>query len=180
MGTIAKRNIFLCGFMATGKSSVGMRLAAKIDFEFIDMDAVIETQSGMTIPQIFASQGESAFRALESRLIERLSKKIGCVVATGGGAIVNPQNLEIMKRSGIVVTLTADTETILQRCGSGEDRPMLQGGDRLVRIRTLLEQRAPAYAQADIVLDTSSRTIDEVAQDIADYLQKSGCRERLE
>jgi shikimate kinase len=174
MYAVDKRNIFLCGFMATGKSSVGKRLAAKINFEFIDMDAVIEAEAGKTIPQIFASQGEPVFRALESRLVERLAEKTGCVIAAGGGAIVNPHNLEIMKSCGVVITLTADVETILQRCGSGEDRPMLQGGDRLVRIRTLMEQRAPAYAQADIVLDTSSKSIDAVAQDIVDRLQAAG------
>jgi shikimate kinase len=178
MERMDKGNIFLCGFMATGKSSVGKRLAAKINFEFIDMDAVIEAESGMTIPQIFASQGEPAFRTLESRLVERLAEKTGCVIATGGGAIVNPHNLEIMKRCGVVITLKADLETILQRCGSGEDRPMLRGEDRLVRIRTLMEQRAPAYAQAEIVLDTSSKTIDEVAQDIVDRLKAAGFQPR--
>ena len=174
MITTGKRNIFLCGFMATGKSSVGKRLAEKMNFEFIDMDSVIEAESGKTIPQIFASEGESAFRALEARMVERLAERTECVVATGGGVMVNPRNLEILKRCGVVVTLTADSETILQRVGSGDDRPMLHEGDRLERIRTLLEKRAPAYAQGDMIVDTSSRSIDEVAQAITDRLQEFG------
>ena len=169
-----KRNIFLCGFMATGKSSVGKRLAEKLRFEFIDMDSVIEAESGKTIPQIFASQGESAFRTLESNMVEHLAERTECVVATGGGVIVNPRNLEVLKGCGIVITLTADSETILQRVGSGEDRPMLHGEDRLRRIRTLMEKREQAYAQADIILDTSSRSIDEVVEAIAGHLQESG------
>ena len=169
-----KRNIYLCGFMATGKSSVGKRLAARPHYEFLDMDTAIETESGMTIPQIFSTQGESAFRALESRMVARVAGKTGLVVATGGGAIVNPQNLELLKRSGVIITLTADIPTILQRVGSGDDRPMLRDGDRVERIRTLLEQRAEAYAKADIVLDTSLLNIEEVAQRIVDLLHESG------
>ncbi len=176
MDMAGKRNIFLCGFMATGKSTVGKRLAAKIKYEFVDMDAAIEAEAGITIPQIFASRGEPAFRALESRMVERLAERSGCVVAAGGGAIVNPRNREIMKRCGVVINLTADAEAILQRVGRGDDRPMLQGGDRLTRIRTLMEQRAPAYAEADLVVDTSLRSIDAVVQEIEDRVREFGFR----
>jgi len=168
------RNIILCGFMATGKSSVGKRLAAMVSYDFLDMDAVIEAETGMSIPQIFSSRGEPAFRALESRLVERVAEQARYVVATGGGTIVDPQNLEKLKRSGVVITLTADVRTILLRVGSGEDRPMLKDGDRIERVRMLMEQRAQAYAQADIVLDTSSVSIDEVAQRIMDRLPEFG------
>ena len=168
-----KRNIILCGFMATGKSSVGKRLAANLHYRFLDMDSLIEEETGMTIPQIFSSQGEPAFRALESRMVERIAGWSGYVVATGGGTIVNPQNLETLKRCGVVITLAADISTILQRVGSGEDRPMLKG-DRLERIQTLMEQRAPAYAKADIVLDTSALSIDEAAHLILNRLKEFG------
>jgi shikimate kinase len=166
-----RRNIILCGFMATGKSSVGKRLAALIGYDFLDLDAAIEADAGMEIPQIFASQGEPAFRALESRMVERMAGRSGRVIATGGGTIVNPQNLERLKRCGVVITLTADPQTILSRVGSGEDRPMLMGGDKAERIRTLMNQRAQAYESADMIVDTSAYSIDEVARHIMSSLK---------
>lgn len=167
-----KRNIIMCGFMATGKTSVGRKLAALIGFDFLDLDTLIETEACMSIPEIFSSQGEPAFRALESHTIEQLGSRSRCVIAAGGGAIVNPQNLANLKRIGVVITLTADPQTILSRVGSGEDRPMLKGGDKIERIRTLMEQRAQSYAQADIIIDTSSLNIDEVASRIRDVLRE--------
>jgi shikimate kinase len=169
-----KRNIVLCGFMGTGKSSVGKRLAAMVSYDFLDMDAAIEAEEGVSIPQIFASRGEPAFRALESRMVERMAGQTRCVIATGGGTIINPQNLESLKRCGIVVTLTADIPTILLRVGAGDDRPMLRAGDRVERIRALLEQRAEAYDRADITLDTSALSIDEVARHLVNQLRESG------
>ncbi|MBN2318976.1 MAG: shikimate kinase [Acidobacteria bacterium] len=162
--------------MATGKSSVGKRLAFLMDYDFLDMDAVIEKEEGMTIPQIFSSRGEPAFRALESNLVQRLAAQSGKVVATGGGAIANRKNLEILKSSGTVITLTADPETILLRVGSGEDRPMLKGDDKMERIATLMAEREEAYAQADISVDTSSLNIDEAARYICIILGRPTAR----
>jgi shikimate kinase len=170
------RNIILCGFMATGKTSVGKRLAAITHYKFLDLDAIIEEEAGTSISQIFSSQGESAFRKLESLMVERVAEKIECVIATGGGTIVNPQNLEKLKRCGVVITLTADIPTILLRAGNGDDRPMLRGGDRLERIQALMEQRAPAYAKADMMVDTAALSIDEVTQLIVRRLQEFGFR----
>jgi shikimate kinase len=174
MSGVEKRNIVLCGFMAVGKSSVGKRLAAMVGYDFLDLDAAIEAEAGMPIPQIFSSRGEPAFRALESRMVERVTRKAGCVIATGGGTIADPQNLESLKRCGVLVTLTADIQTILLRIGRGDDRPMLREGNRLEQIRTLMEQRTQAYAQAHIVLDTSSLSIDEVAHDLVRRLREFG------
>ncbi len=164
MKTKEERNLILCGFMATGKSSVGKRLAELLNYDFIDMDASIEAEEGISIPQIFSSRGEQAFRALECRMVDQVVGRTRCVIATGGGTIVNPINLEKLKSCGIVINLTADPETILLRAGSGDDRPMLREGDRLERIRMLMKSRAPAYAQAHMVVDTSSLSIDEIAQ----------------
>jgi shikimate kinase len=165
-----RRNVVLCGFMATGKSSVGRQLAALLAYEFLDMDAIIEAETGMSIPQIFSSQGEPAFRALECQIVEQVAKRNGCVIATGGGTIVNRQNLESLKSSGIVIALTADPQTILQRTGSGESRPMLGEGDRLERIFALMELRSAAYAMADMTVDTSTHSIQEVAEIIIQRL----------
>ncbi len=169
-----KTNIIMCGFMATGKSSVGKRLAEILGYQFLDMDAAIEAEEGISISQIFSSRGEPAFRALESQMVERVAAQRRCVVAAGGGTIADPRNLERLKRCGIIITLTADIPTILQRVGSGDDRPMLREGDRIERIRALLDKRATAYAQADIFLDTSSLSIDEAAQHLVDRLQECG------
>jgi 3-dehydroquinate synthase len=166
----SKRNIVLGGFMATGKSSVGRRLAIVLGYDFLDLDTLIAAETGMPIAQIFNLQGEAAFRSLETRMVERVAGRTGCVVATGGGTIVNPRNLEALKRSGVVVALTADPATILARIGSTEDRPMLWGGDKRERIRCLLEQRAEAYAKADLIVDASAKTIDHVVNHILDFL----------
>ena len=107
-------------------------------------------------------------------MVERIAERTRCVVATGGGTIVDPKNLETLKSCGVVITLTADTQTILMRTGQGNTRPMLQGGDRLERIRTLLEWREPFYSQADIIFDTSSLNINEVAHRLIDRLRDYG------
>jgi shikimate kinase len=169
-----KGNIILCGFMATGKSSVGRLLAERAHYQYLDMDDLIENEAGMTIPQIFSSRGEAAFRALESRMVERIATRTGCVVATGGGAIVNPQNLKNLKSCGVVISLTADIQTILRRVGEGDTRPMLQVENRLERIRQLMEQREPFYAQADIILDTSALNIDQVVDRLVEQLREFG------
>ena len=158
--------------MATGKSSVGKRLAVLMDYDFLDMDAAIEEETGMPIPEIFATRGEPAFRRLEAEMVEKISSRNGCVIATGGGTIANPQNLAALKRSGVVITLTADPQTILSRVGSGEDRPMLAGGDKTERIASLMRERAQAYAQADLTVDTTSLTIDEVSRQILELIGK--------
>jgi len=163
-------NIVLCGFMATGKSSVGKKLAEIMGLEFVDMDTVIEGEEGISISQIFAERGESAFRELESRMVERMMNRTGLVISTGGGTIVNPRNMANLKSCGVVIALTADIPTILRRAGSGEGRPLLQAKDREERIRELLLKREPYYMQADITIDTSSLTIEEAAWEISNRI----------
>lgn len=165
-----RRNIILGGFMGTGKSSVGRRLAILLGYDFLDLDTLIAAETGTPISQIFAVQGEAAFRALETRMVERVSGRTGCVVATGGGTLVDPGNLERLRRSGVVVALTADPDTILTRIGPSDDRPMLWGGERRERIRLLLAQRAEAYARADLIVDASAQTIDQVVGHILEFL----------
>ena len=162
-------NVVLCGFMATGKSSVGKKLAELSGYEFVDLDAAIEADEGVSIPRIFAERGEPAFRELESRMVERMMNRTNLVISTGGGTVVNPRNLANLKSCGVVVLLTADIPTILRRAGSGENRPLLRTEDREQRIRALLQERAPFYAQADMAIDTSSLTIEETARKILDF-----------
>jgi len=167
-----RRNVVLTGFMATGKSSVGRRLAVRLGYEFLDLDPLIEAKAGMPIPQIFTTQGEAIFRELEARMVEQAATRTGCVIATGGGAIVDPRNLEILKRSGVVIALTASPDVILSRIGGGDDRPMLRGGEKRERIRLLLKERALAYARADLIVDTSDRTMDEVVDHLVSLLTR--------
>lgn len=169
-----KRNVVLCGFMATGKSSVGKRLAALLNRDFLDLDALIEAEAGMPISRIFSLKGEPAFRELESRMVARVADRSGCVIAAGGGTILNPENLRRLKCNGVVITLEADAETILSRIGAGDDRPLLRVEDKREQIRTLMEQRKQAYAGADFVIDTSSLSVEEVSRLLADRLRTCG------
>jgi len=163
-GAEGKDNVVLCGFMATGKSSVGRRLAELANFEFVDLDAAIEAEEGVPISRIFAERGEAAFRELESRMVRRLAARSGLVIATGGGTVVNPLNLAALKERGVVVALTADVPTILRRTEGDASRPLLQTEDREGKVRALLEKRAAAYSQADVVIDTSPLSVEEVTR----------------
>jgi shikimate kinase len=161
------RNIVLVGFMGTGKTSVGRCLAERLGYAFVDVDDLITAEAGMPIPRIFDEQGESVFRHLETLMVARAAGMPRTVVATGGGAVVNPVNLQRMQSCGVVIALTADSDTILARVGAdaGTSRPMLQG-DAPARIRSLLVARADAYARADVMIDTSRATIADVVDQI--------------
>ncbi len=140
--------------------------------DFVDLDALIEAEAGMSIPEIFATRGEPAFRSMEAQMVTRVAQRAGLVIAAGGGTIVNENNLNELRRNGIIITLAADTETILARVGSAQDRPLLSGENKAERIRDLLAKRQQAYAKADIIVDTTPLSIDEVARHIIGCLQK--------
>jgi shikimate kinase len=168
-------NIILTGFMGTGKTAVGKRLAKRLGWKFVDVDALIEAKSGMPIAQLFVERGEPVFRRLERRIIGGVARGDRQVIATGGGAVVDPKNRERMRARGLVVCLTARPQTILARVGHRlAARPMLAGTSTpLARVRALLGQRARAYAQADLTLDTSGLSVDEVAERL--WAQLSPC-----
>ncbi len=163
-------NIVLTGFMATGKSSVGKALAARLGREFVDVDVLIEAEGGKPVAAIFATEGEAAFRSLEAQVIARLQGRRRAVIATGGGTLGNPRSLSSLLADGLVVTLRADPETILSRIGHGQDRPMLAGGDPQARIRHLLAEREAAYAKADWQVKTAGKSIEQVAAEIVAWL----------
>ncbi len=155
------RNIILTGFMATGKTAVGMRLAERLGYAFVDLDGLIEAEGGMPIAQLIAGRGEAAFRDLESRLVERVAQGRRCVIATGGGTVANARNLLALKQSGVLVTLSADLETLLARLGTGTNPTLLHAEDLRAQVEQLLAARRDAYAQADVTVDTTARTVDE-------------------
>jgi shikimate kinase len=164
-------NITLVGFMGTGKSSVGHCVSALLHFQFADTDALIETRFGASITEIFAREGEAKFREQESLVIADLVHCRRTVISTGGGVVLQPANMESLKRHSLVVCLWASVETIFERVKSQSHRPLLQCDDPRTRIRDLLAAREPFYRQADILLSTECRTIREVAQQIVNQLR---------
>jgi shikimate kinase len=159
-------NIVLIGFMASGKTSVGRRVAKRLGFRFMDTDHVIETEQGCAISEIFERQGEPAFRAMETDLLRR-ARKLDChVFATGGGIVTTPGNIERLKDAGVVVFLKADPEDILRRLENDKRRPKVQGGDLRAKVTTLLGERMPLYEQADIVIETIGKTPNQVAGEV--------------
>lgn len=168
--------IVLAGFMGTGKSSVGRRLAARLGREFVDTDALIEQDAGTSITRIFADYGEAEFRAREKRAVAVAVDEDGRVVAVGGGAILDGENLAAMKAAGPVVCLTARPEVVLARVAHDTGRPLLQGPQPLETIRGLMAERADAYARAAVTIDTSELTPDEVVETLLHTLADAGFR----
>lgn len=171
-------NVILTGFMGTGKTAVGKRLAKRLGWRFVDVDQLIEATARMSVPRIFAERGEAVFRRLERRIIGRVVHGHEQVIATGGGAVLDPQNRSRLRACGPVICLTAAPRAIIERLGPKlSSRPLLRGGTgRLTKIRTLLRQRAKAYGQADVTIDTTSLSVEEVAERIWQQLSPSLCR----
>jgi len=168
---VSDRHIVLTGMMGSGKTAVGERLARRLGLPFYDADSLLEAEVGRGIADLFAGEGEAHFRALERQLVGRLLGEPPGVIATGGGAFVDRENRTRLKAAGTVVCLLADPETLLARVAPTAHRPLLQGADPLGRLRTLLEARLPAYAEAHYLLDTSDRTADEIADLLGRLLQ---------
>jgi shikimate kinase len=159
--------------MGTGKTAVGAALAERLGRRFVDLDEEIERTSGLTVAAIFARFGEGEFRRRESRTLADLGAVDNAIVATGGGTVIDARNRASMRAAGWIVCLTADAETVLDRVGGGEDRPLLAGAsDRAAKVRELLAERAEAYADADWTIDTSAKTVEAVSREIADWLRE--------
>jgi shikimate kinase len=159
-------NLALVGFMGTGKSSVGRLAAEHLRFAFVDTDELIENEVGQSVADIFAQRGEAAFRQYEQMVLSSLCARRDTVIATGGGLVVNPANLASLKSHALVVCLWASPETIWERVRAQTHRPLLQAPDPQARIRALLEERAPAYRQADVLIHTGFRSPKEAAQQV--------------
>lgn len=166
----ANRRVVLAGFMATGKTEVGRRLAWELGWPFVDTDALVEETAGRPVRAIFAEQGEAAFRARERAAITEACALPSAVIAVGGGALLDPENRRALLAAGPVVCLRASPREILRRVGSGHDRPLLSGdgirsrADRLARIESLLAERADVYACATHSVETDGLSPDQVVQ----------------
>jgi shikimate kinase/3-dehydroquinate synthase len=172
-------NIVITGFMGTGKTEVGREVARRLGWEFVDMDALIEEQVGMTIPEIFAQRGEGFFRQQERQLCQELAQRRGLVIATGGGALIPEENRRVLGASGLLVCLSCTVEEILQRLAQAEDRPLLDVTDRRERIKTLLAERREAYRRIPHQIDTTALPVEEVAERVIVLLESEVAMERI-
>jgi 3-dehydroquinate synthase len=162
--------IILAGFMGTGKSSVGEKLAKKLGYTFIDTDSLVEKQSGRSIPEIFTQNGEQAFRRLEDQAIDRALAVSPAVIAVGGGAVCSPRNLKKLREAGVIILLTAGVGTILKRLGREHRRPLLQVSDPKEKIRELLTQRSRYYEMISWRVSTDGKSPAQISQDIYSQL----------
>jgi shikimate kinase len=169
------KNIILTGFMGVGKTSVGTQLAKDLGYRFVDTDALIEEDQHLTITSIFAKYGEPYFREIEANIIQKVMQAENQVVSTGGGAVIWDMNREAFKKAGLVVCLTAKPEVIFERIKHETHRPLLQTADPLQKITELLAGRAKYYAQADLTIDTSERSVDNVITAIKERIKHAYC-----
>lgn len=167
--------IVLTGFMGTGKTVVGRRLATRLSRELVDTDALIERADGRTVREIFAADGEARFRELERAAVREACAAGDVVVSTGGGTLVDERSFAALQDGGLLVCLTASPRIIARRVrGSVADRPMLHGHPSLTaRIRELLASRASVYGRVPVQIDTSNLSVDEVVDEIVRQLERA-------
>lgn len=166
----------ITGFMGTGKSSVGRAVAQRLGMAFVDMDKVIEARGGMPITEMFARYGENGFRAVESALARELGAREGLVIATGGGTMMRPENRAALGANGLIVCLTCSAKEILRRLDGDTTRPMLAAPDKRERVQELLAIRTPVYTSLPVVVDTTGRSVAEVAADVMSAYRDLQCK----
>jgi shikimate kinase len=164
--------IVLVGLMGAGKSTIGRRLASSLNLPFVDSDQEIVEAAGCSISDIFESYGETIFRDLEQRVLTRLVGCSPCVIATGGGAFINPTVRDIIKEKSISIWLKADLEVLLERVSRRDTRPLLKTGDKGAILSKLMEERYPIYAQADMTIDSNAGVHDVVVEYILQSLKQ--------
>ena len=164
-------NIFLTGFMGCGKTSVGRVLADRLGWDFIDLDQVIVDEAGTSIKEIFSSRGEPAFRAMETKALKRVAGRTSQVVSTGGGVVIAVENRRAMRAAGSIVNLTASVDAIAARVTGDSERPLLAADASVERIRNMLESREEFYADADLRIDTTAKSIQAVADEVLDSMK---------
>lgn len=174
LGLSDVKNIILTGFMGTGKSSVGRLLAKRLGFRLVDLDAEIVRVAGCSINEIFAESGEEEFRRLESAQLDRLARGPRTVLSTGGGAVKNPDNRRLMHDAGAVINLTASVDAICARLVDDSARPLLRENRSPDFVARMLAEREQYYADADVRIDTSGKSVGEVVEEILVWLKRVG------
>ena len=172
----AFRGVVLVGFMGSGKSSVGRALARRFGVPFVDVDERIESAAGCRIRDLFAREGEPAFRAREKAALRDALSVKGCVIATGGGAFADEENRVLLRSYAPVVYLETAVETLLERLSGDLGRPLLRGGEREEVVRDLLSRREPGYRTADVTVRTDGRSVQDVAGSVAEWIDRTGGR----
>jgi shikimate kinase len=167
------RNIYIVGFMGTGKTVVGKALAYELGAAFIDLDATIEEKEKMSINDIFQAKSEEYFRGLEKDALNAVAEKNAAVISCGGGIVLDQENMALMKSTGVCICLSASPQEILKRIGATTHRPLLRSGDPLERIQILLSDRDSCYRKADILIDTTDLSVEEIVSGILQKLPVS-------
>jgi shikimate kinase len=170
LAALGTRSIVLVGMMGAGKSSVGRKLALRLGLPFVDADVQIEEAAGMSIPDIFETRGEAEFRAGEARVIARLLDGGPQVLATGGGAFMNPDTRALIRDKGVSVWLKADFEVLMKRIKRRSDRPMLKTADPAATLQHLIEIRYPVYAEARVIVESREVLHEVIVEEILDAL----------
>lgn len=170
------KSLILIGFMGTGKSTLGKALAEKLQLKQVDLDDVIVQEQRMPISDIFEKYGEEKFRELEHDVVRRYAAQPGLVISPGGGAVLRAENRIAMKENGIVISLWARPDVILERVNRDTTvRPVLEalkpGQSKLERIEEVLAERMPCYWEADFVLDTSDACVDDLVAQVLTWLE---------
>lgn len=169
------KNIFLIGFMGTGKSTVAAYLSQNYGMDIIEVDQLIEEREEMSIADIFSRYGESYFRDAETRVLLEIQDKDNTIVSCGGGVVLRQENVTAMKQSGQIVLLTADPQTILERVKDDDARPLLQGNKNVAYISELIEKRREKYEQAaDIVVHTDDKVVSQICMEILKQIKMAG------
>jgi shikimate kinase len=164
------RPVILVGLMGAGKTRVGRRLAERLGLPFLDTDIVIETENGKTIAELFAQIGEPAFREGERRMIARLVRGPVSIIATGGGAFMDPRTRTTLRECGLTVWLRADLDTLVARTGRSQKRPLLQGVDRAAKLGELMTLRYPTYAEAHLTVDSLPGPVENTVDSVIEAL----------
>lgn len=174
----APPNLLLVGFMGTGKSTLGRLLARRWNRPFVDTDEAVERLAGKSVAEIFAQDGEPAFRALERRVVEGGLPAAGAIIACGGGLVVPEGMGSLVASKGVVVTLFASPESILRRVGGRSHRPLLAGDDPAARVRELLAAREKAYLSCGIAVYTDGRTLQQMAETVERIYRREAAKLR--
>tara|TARA_Y100000748_G_scaffold201308_1_gene168641 strand:+ start:333 stop:860 length:528 start_codon:yes stop_codon:yes gene_type:complete len=162
-----ENNIFLVGLMGSGKTTIGKIIAKKLNYKFIDSDALIEEKTGVKVPLIFEYEGEAGFRKRETKILSEIIKMNSIVLATGGGIILSKTNRKLLSRSSVVIYLNATIKELVKRLATDKNRPLIQNVDKEKKLKELIEQRGKLYESiADYIIQTKEKRASDIANEI--------------